>query len=125
MAGKLLSASLAVLIDSIYLVIGPAGVPVSVLREDKGRNDVTETVTNVCRKAMFGILNTLKSINGKHTTMKNEAIIALSKIAAFCKSENAVGGITGTVVSRRKALLKDIWDACLQANMALGGALQM
>ena len=115
MAKSLITAANSVLLDSFTLVVGPVGVPVSVLREENGQD-----VTNICRKAMFQMLKTLATISPKNTDLKNEACITLSKIAAMCKSENAVGGAS----SRRKALLKDIWEKCLQANASLGMAMQ-
>ena len=106
-AKSLITAANSVLLDSFTLVVGPVGVPVSVLREENGQD-----VTNICRKAMFQMLKTLSAISPKNTDLKNEACITLSKIAAMCKSENAIGGAS----SRRKALLKEIWEKCLQAN---------
>ena len=111
MARQLVSASLATLVESFYLVVGPVGVPVSVLREDDGRD-----IAYICRKAMFRMLNTLSSISAKNAALKNDAQIAINKICTFCKNENA-----GALVSRRKALLKEIWDACDQATTSLGG----
>ncbi|KAL7540740.1 hypothetical protein ACHAXR_010344 [Thalassiosira sp. AJA248-18] len=117
---KLVTASTAVLLDSFTLVIGPIGVPVSILREENGRD-----VTNICREKMFRMIKTLASISPKDTDLKNEASVILSKIAALCKSENAVRGVSGAAASRRKLLLKEIWEACLQANTALGAAMQI
>eukprot|EP00585_Thalassiosira_rotula_P019673 CAMPEP_0196195246 /NCGR_PEP_ID=MMETSP0912-20130531/473_1 /TAXON_ID=49265 /ORGANISM="Thalassiosira rotula, Strain GSO102" /LENGTH=371 /DNA_ID=CAMNT_0041467699 /DNA_START=119 /DNA_END=1234 /DNA_ORIENTATION=- len=117
-AKMLVSASTAVLLDSFTLVIGPIGVPVSILREDNG-----EDVTNICREKMFRMITVLSTINPKNKYLKNEASITLSKIAALCKSENAVGGVSGVAASKRKILLKEIWDTCVHANTALGGAM--
>ncbi|KAL7541896.1 hypothetical protein ACHAWF_007043, partial [Thalassiosira exigua] len=119
-AKSLISAATAVLLDSFALAIGPIGVPVSILREESGRD-----VTNVCREKMFRMINTLSRISPLSTDMRNEASITLSKIAALCKNENAVGGVSGIAASRRKAILKEIWECCVQANTALGGAMQM
>lgn len=116
----LITASAAVLLESFALVVGVIGVPVSVLREENGQD-----VTYVCRKAMFRMLETFTSISPQNF-LKNEACIALSKISALCISENnAVGGIPGVAATRRKALLKDIWEKCIQANTVLGGVTQM
>mmetsp|Transcript_11755 Transcript_11755/g.23398 ORF Transcript_11755/g.23398 Transcript_11755/m.23398 type:complete len:1347 (+) Transcript_11755:48-4088(+) len=112
---QLASVSLSILIESFYLVIGPVGIPVSVLREDDGQD-----VTNICRKSMFRMVKTCASINAKSAILRNEATIALSKIAAMCKNESS-----GGVAPRRKLLLKEIWDACAQANSVLGGAMQI
>lgn len=117
----LITASATVLLESFALVIGVIGVPVSVLREENGQD-----VTYVCRKAMFRMLETFSSINPQNLDLKNEASIALSKMSALCISENnAVGGIPGVAATRRKALLKDIWEKCIQANSVLGGVTQM
>lgn len=118
---KLVAASTAVLLDSFTLVIGPIGVPVSILREENGR-DATNVV---CREKMFRMIKTMASICPNDNDLKNEASITLSKIAAMCKSENSVGGVGGTAANRRKAVLKEIWEACLLANTALGGTMQM
>jgi hypothetical protein len=119
-AKALVSMSTAVLLHSFVFVIGPVGVPVSILRDEKGRD-----ATNICRENLFRMIKTLSSIDPTNTDLKNEATATLSKIAAMCKSENAVGGISGAAASTRKALLKKIWDACVQANTALGGSIQM
>jgi len=119
-AKMLVSVSTAVLMDSFTLVIDPIGVPVSILREENGQD-----VTNICREKMFRMIKTLSTVSPKNKDLKNEASITLAKIAALCKSENAVGGISGVAASKRKALLKEIWDTCVQANTALGGAMQM
>ena len=117
----LITASATVLLESFALVIGFIGVPVSVLREENGQD-----VTYVCRKAMFRMLETFSSINPQNLDLKREACIALSKMSALCISENnAVGGIPGVAATRRKALLKDIWEKCIQANSVLGGVTQM
>ena len=117
----LITASAAVLLESFALVVGVIGVPVSVLREENGQD-----VTYVCRKAMFRMLEMFSSISPQNVDLKNEACIALSKISALCISENnAVGGIPGVAATRRKALLKDIWEKCIQANTVLGGVTQM
>jgi hypothetical protein len=118
----LITASAAVLLESFALVVGPiGGVPVSVLREENGQD-----VTYICRQAMFRMLETFSSISPQNVDLKNEACIALSKISALCISENnAVGGIPGVAATRRKALLKDIWEKCTQANTVLGGVTQI
>ncbi|KAL3777301.1 hypothetical protein ACHAW5_004681 [Stephanodiscus triporus] len=114
----LVKTSANVLLESFPLVVGPIGVPVSVLREENGQD-----VTFVCRKAMFRMLESFSSISPQNIDLKNEAFIALSKISVLCINENnAVGGIPGVAATRRKALLKEIWEKCIQANTALGGA---
>ncbi len=119
-AKDLITASVAVLLESFSLVVGPIGVPVSVLREENGRD-----VTFVCRKARWKMLDIFSSISPKNIDLKNEACIALSKISALCISENnAIVGISGVAATRRKALLKEIWEKCNQSNTVLEGATQ-
>ena len=102
----LISASVAVLLESFPLVVGPIGVPVSVLRDENGQD-----VTYVCRKVMFRMLDTLSSLRDEYTDLRGEA---LTNISTLCVNENnAVGGIPGGLAAtNRKALLKEIWEKC-------------
>jgi hypothetical protein len=118
-AKRLASASLLVLIESFHLVIGPVGVPVAILRQVNGQ-DATDT----CRKAMFRMLSMLSTIN-PNSALKGCAISALGKIASMCKNESISVGASGSTAARRKALLKEIWEACSCANLALGGEIQI
>lgn len=126
-ANQLTYAALNTLVSSFFLSLGPVGVPVNILHEDDGRSDVTQT----CRKATFRMLSAIQSMvesaNQNRATagdMHSEARRILSKMAAMCKSESALGGTSGTVAMRRKALLKELWDAIVRAGNALGGGLQ-
>lgn len=114
-AKELVVASMNVLLDSFTLVVGPMGIPVSVLREENGQD-----ITSICKTEMFHMLKTLSTISPKNIDLKNEACSTLSKISAMCKSENAASS-----TPRRKALLKEIWERCLFVNSKLGGALQL
>jgi len=114
-AKDLVVASTNVLLESFTLVVGPVGVPVSVLREENGQD-----ITSICKTEMFHMLKTLSTISPKNIDLKNEACTTLSKISAMCKSENAA-----SLTPRRKALLKEIWERCLFVNSKLGGALQL
>jgi hypothetical protein len=102
----LISASVAVLLESFPLVVGPIGVPVSVLRDENGQD-----VTYVCRKVMFSMLDTLSSLRDEYTDLRGEA---LTNISTLCVNENnAVAGIPGGLAAtNRKALLKEIWEKC-------------
>lgn len=102
----LISASVAVLLESFPLVVGPIGVPVSVLRDENGQD-----VTYVCRKLMFRMLDTLSSLRDEYTDLSGEA---LTNISTLCVNENnAVAGIPGGLAAtNRKALLKEIWEKC-------------
>ncbi|KAL7480482.1 hypothetical protein ACHAW6_006172 [Cyclotella cf. meneghiniana] len=118
-AKRLASVSLLVLIESFHLVIGPVGVPVSVLRQVNGQ-DATDT----CRKAMFRMLSMLSTIN-PNSALKGCAISAIGKVASMCKNESTSVAASGSTAARRKALLKEIWEACSCANLALGGEIQI
>lgn len=102
----LISASVAVLLESFPLVIGPIGVPVSILRDENGQD-----VTYVCRKLMFRMLDTLSSLRDEYTDLRDEA---LTNISTMCVNENnAVAGIPGGLAAtNRKAVLKEIWEKC-------------
>jgi len=128
LAQQLSYAALNTLVSSFFLSLGPVGVPVNILHEDDGRGDITQT----CRRATFRMLSALQSMgeSDRRTNtsgdidIQSEARRILSKMATMCKSESALGGTTGTVAQRRKALLKELWDAIVRAGNALGGGLQ-
>lgn len=113
-AKGLVNVSLSVLIESFQYVIGPVGVPVSVLREAGGRD-----TTDICRNTMFKMIDTLSTVHPE-SSLKGPSISAIGRIASLCKSEN-----TSVGSGRRKALLKEIWDACGVANTALGAEIQL
>ena len=117
-AKNLLSASLDTLIDGFFLVIGPVGLPVSVFRDENNGQDITL----MCKEATFQMIKTLSTINPR-SSLKKDACLYLTKIAAMCKSENAVGGVSGAVAAKRKNLLKEIYDSCDSSYRSLGGSL--
>jgi len=119
-AQPLTYAALTVLVSSFFLVLGPIGVPVNVICEEGGQD-----VTQVCRKATFRMLKAMQKIRGSRVSLKNEVNMALSKIAGLCKSEGVMTGVVGIIASKRKSLLKEIWDAVTRANNAMGGTLQI
>ena len=53
-AKRIVSASTEVLLDSFPVVVGPVGVPVSVLREEKG------DVTKICKNELFRMIRKSK-----------------------------------------------------------------
>ena len=118
-AQQLSYAALNTLVSSFFLSLGPVGVPVNILHEDDGRGDVTQT----CRRATFRMLSAIQSLESGRVQMVNEARRVLSKMAVMSKSENALGGASGSVATKRKALLKDLWDSIVLAGNALGGGL--
>lgn len=118
-AKGLVSTSLSVLIEHFQFVLGPVGVPVSVLRSQVEGRDTTD----ICRTAMFRMLNSLLTVS-PDSILKGPCISAIGRIASLCKSESASVG-SGAVAARRKALLKDVWDAVGSANTALGGEIQL
>jgi hypothetical protein len=118
-AKNLLSASLDTLIDGFFLVIGPVGLPVSVFRDENNGQDITL----MCKEATFQMIKTLSTINPR-SSLKKDACLYLTKIAALCKSENAMGGVSGAVAAKRKNLLKEIYDSCDSSyRYCLGGSL--
>ena len=118
-AKGLFSLSLSVLMESFQFVLGPVGVPVSVIRGQAEGPDTTES----CRGAMFRMIGALSTVN-PDSILKSPSVAAIARIASMCKSESSSVG-SGAVGARRKALLKEIWDACGVANTALGGEIQL
>jgi hypothetical protein len=114
-AKNLLSASLETLVDSFYLVIGPVGLPVSVFRDVENGQDITL----MCKEITFRMIKTLSTINPRSCLTK-DAIAYLTKISVLCKSENSIGSLSGAVASKRKSLLKEIWDSCDSSCRSLG-----
>mmetsp|Transcript_8353 Transcript_8353/g.11921 ORF Transcript_8353/g.11921 Transcript_8353/m.11921 type:complete len:443 (+) Transcript_8353:2672-4000(+) len=110
-------AALSVLVSSFFLVLGPVGVPVNLLCERNGRD-----ITQMSRMITFRMLQALQTISGKKIGLKNEARLALSKIAGLCKSESTnVNGLNAVTAMKRKSLLKEIWDQVLRAINVVGG----
>ena len=115
-AEAMVYSALSQLINSFFLVVGPIGVPVNVLIGDGSGLDVTQ----MSRKAAFRILKSLLKVRGRRARMRNECGMALQKLASLCKGESAVSGVAGAVAGRRKALLKEIFDAVTKAGSAIG-----
>jgi hypothetical protein len=117
---NLAGACLNQLINSFYLVLGPVGVPVNTLIEESGMD-----LTQVCRKATFRILGALQKVRGSRVGLKTECSLALQKLANLCKGESGVTGFSGAVANRRKALLKEIWDALIKALNGMGSGVSL
>lgn len=115
-AEAMVYSALSQLINSFFLVVGPIGVPVNALIGDGSGLDVTQ----MSRKAAFRILKSLLKVRGRRARMRNECGMALQKLASLCKGESAVSGVAGAVAGRRKALLKEIFDAVTKACSAIG-----
>lgn len=111
-------AALAQLIGSFFLVIGPTGVPVSALVSGSGL-DATKTA----RRAMFRMLRCLAKVRGYRTGLRNECLMALQKLAGLVTGENIVSGVPGAVATRQKNLLKEMFDAIVKANNAMGSGM--
>ena len=77
----------------------------------------------MCKEATFRMIKTLSTINPR-SSLKNYAVMYLTKISELCKSENSVGGVSGAVAAKRKKLLKEIYDRCDSSCRSLGGALR-
>eukprot|EP00804_Cyclotella_cryptica_P010226 CCRYP_016701-RB/>CCRYP_016701-RB protein AED:0.07 eAED:0.07 QI:60/0.66/1/1/0.66/0.5/4/103/1342 len=99
-AKRLANASLLVLIESFHLVIGPVGVPVSVLRQVNGQ-DATDT----CRNAMFRMLSMLSTIN-PNSVLKDCAISAIV-------SQDDVGSWFDDQYLTRSDVKATVWQAHL------------
>eukprot|EP00540_Astrosyne_radiata_P023196 CAMPEP_0116824502 /NCGR_PEP_ID=MMETSP0418-20121206/1435_1 /TAXON_ID=1158023 /ORGANISM="Astrosyne radiata, Strain 13vi08-1A" /LENGTH=184 /DNA_ID=CAMNT_0004452885 /DNA_START=107 /DNA_END=658 /DNA_ORIENTATION=- len=119
-AKSLVLAGLSQLIASFFLVVGPVGMPVSVMMEENG-----DDVTQKCREATFRILNAIQRVRGDRKGIRNECSVALQKLAGMCKGESLLMGASGTVANRKKALLKEIWDTIVKALNAMGSAVQL
>jgi len=113
-AKNLANSCLNQLVSSFYLVLGPVGVPVNALIEESGMD-----LTQVCRKATFRILHALQHVSCSRTGLKSECSSALQKLAGMCKAESNSGS------PRRKALLKEIWDAIVKALNAMGSGVSL
>jgi len=118
-AKRLVGLSLSVLVESFQFVLGPVGVPVSVLR---GQTD-SEDSTDICRNAMFRMISALSTVH-PDSCLKGHCVSTIGRIASMCKSESSSVG-SGAVAVWRKALLKKVWEACGDANTALGGEIQI
>jgi hypothetical protein len=124
-AQPLAYAALSVLVSSFFLVVGAVGVPVSVLSAEGGKD-----VTLKCRESAFRMLSAIQKIKGgtqskRGIGLNHEAAIALQKIASLCQGDNGMATLAGSAAIRRKAILKEIWDAVLRAVNSMGGAIQM
>eukprot|EP00978_Attheya_sp_CCMP212_P002682 scaffold5493_cov52-Attheya_sp.AAC.2 len=126
-AQPLAYAALSVLVSSFFLVVGAVGVPVSVLSEEGGKD-----VTLKCRESAFRMLSAIQKIKGGMPSqskigigLNHEAAIALQKLASLCQGDNGMATLAGSAAIRRKAILKEIWDAVLRAVNSMGGAIQM
>ena len=119
-AKALAYAALAQLIASFFLVIGPVGVPVNALVSGSGL-DATQTA----RRATFRMLKCLAKVDGYRTGLRNECLMALQKLAGLAKGESIISGLSNSVASRQKNLLKEILDAIFKANNAMGSGMQI
>ena len=119
-AKKLAYAALTRLVSSFFLVLGPVGVPVNALG---GEDDID--VTQMCRLATFRMLSAMQNVRGSREGLRNECSVALQKLAGMCKGESILSGVAGPVVSLRKKLLKDIWEAVIKAANAMGSSVTL
>jgi len=118
-AANMAYIALSQLCDALFLVAGPVGVPVNAVLEENSALDVTQR----SRKAAFRMLQTLLTVRGRRTSLRKECGLALHKLAGLCKNESAVSGVSGPVAGRRKALLKEIFDAATKATNAMGSCV--
>ena len=109
LAQKLSYSAFSVLVSSFYHILnGGVGLPVNVIREDKGHDKLKS-----CREIIFRMLSLMQRIQGDCVGVRNEAKLALSKMAAICKKEVTNAGTT------RKQELKEMWEAINKAMSVL------
>lgn len=109
-ARTLAFAAMSVLVSSFFLVLGPVGVPVDAVCEEGGKD-----LTSSCRNATFRMIEAMQHISCHRSALKNEARMALGKIAGLCMSEGAMSGVAGAAATKRKALLKELWDLTMRS----------
>lgn len=112
--------ALSILVNSFYVAIGPVGVPVNVISDQEGRD-----TTHMCRNYLFRMLSAVKTMKGDLESIKNEARLALSKLAGLCKSDMNLSGLSGVAAQRRKVILQELWDTLSRVNTSLGGGIQL
>jgi len=118
----LVYASLAQLVSCFFLVIGPVGVPVNVLiGDDVSGQDISQTSRRLC----FRMLQSLLNVRGRRYRLKRECGLALAKLASLCKGENTTTGIAGAVASRRKALLRELFENINKAANKMGSGIDL
>lgn len=115
---RLVYNALSVLISSFHIVIGPVGVPVNVLCDEK-EQDITQS----CREHLFRMLAALRHLSSDRKNLKGEAILALSKLANLCKSDASIGELGVNALQKRKKLLEKVWDSIVKVNEAFGGGI--
>lgn len=125
-AESLVYSALSHLVSSFFIIVGPVGVPVNVLVGEGVGPDVTQT----SRKLTFRMLRSLLNVKGRQRgRLRDECKIALQKLGGLCKGESIVGdankGVAGAVVQRRKALLRDIFDAVIKAANNMGSSVDL
>jgi hypothetical protein len=118
-AGYMVYSALSQLVDSFFLVVGPVGVPVIALISGESGLDITQ----IARQAAFRILKSLLKVRGRRAGLRRECGMALQKLASLCKGESAFSGLANAVAGRRKALLKEIFDAAMKAANAMGSCI--
>jgi hypothetical protein len=118
-AASMVYSALSQLVDSFFLVVGPVGVPVIALISGESGLDITQ----IARQAAFRILKSLLKVRGRRAGLRRECGMALQKLASQCKGEIAFSGLAGAVAGRRKALLKEIFDAAMKAANAMGSCI--
>lgn len=122
---SLVYTSLSQLVVSFFLVIGPVGVPVNVLCDGSGLD-----VTQSSRRTTFRMLRCLLNVRGRQRSrLRNECGMALHKLAGLCKGESILGesklGVAGAVVSRRKNLLREMFEAISKAANTMGSSIDL
>jgi hypothetical protein len=119
-AKNLAAAALSTLLSTFFLVVGPVGVPVVTLVGEDAAD-----VTQKCRHAATRMLETLQRVRANRPGIRNECTSALQKLCGLCKGEAAMSGVAGAVASRRKKVLKDIYDNAVKALNGMASGVQI
>ena len=102
LAQKLSYSAFSVLVSSFYHILsGAVGLPVTVIREDKGHDKLKS-----CWDIIFRVLSLMQRIQVDCVGVRNEAKLALSKMLQYAKKT-------------RKQELKEIWEAINKAISVL------
>ncbi|GKY93654.1 hypothetical protein MPSEU_000332800 [Mayamaea pseudoterrestris] len=111
-------AALSHLIASFFIIMGPVGVPVNVIRGPGGNG---ANATTVSRRAAFRMLEAMQKVSAYRSSLKNECMLALQKLSGLCKGESMVSGLPISVANRQKVFLKQLAQEINKTSIALGG----
>jgi hypothetical protein len=109
-AAQMVACAVTELVDSFHFILGPVGVPVSVLLSD----DTGEDITKVSRKAALRILKSLNRVRARRHGFRR-CSTGLQRLVSVCKVESTSSGVQGTIATRRKQFLKEVYETASKA----------